>query len=101
MNSGIFCEGIIYVNKDKRPSNETKYGYGRVVEVPNKKKDRTSYVIEYDTLKHDAYDLKSFSRTIINGKETRELLKVAFARADKMEYRFVKQPKNTKKSLRK
>ena len=72
-----------------------------MVQVPNKKKDRTCYVIEYDTLKHDAYDLKSFSRMIINGKETRELLKVAFTRADNMEYRFVNEPKKTKKSLQK
>ena len=97
MNSGIFCEGIIYVNKDKPPYNETKYGYGRVVQVPNKKKDQISYFIEYGTAKHDAYDLKSFSRTILNGKETRDLLKVAFARADKIEYHFEKHPKKNQK----
>ena len=63
--------------------------YGRIVDVPNKKKNQTDYVIEYDASKViDVDDIKEYTTCIPNNKKNKGLLKEAFALAYKEGYRF-------------
>ena len=49
-NSGMFCDKLLYFGQKHAPSNEDsqeeRHGFGRIIEVPNKKKNLEHYVIE-------------------------------------------------------
>ena len=92
-NSGMFCEKVSYFGQARERSNEDreeeKYGFGRIIEVPNKKKNLAHYVIEYDRSIHeDDTVVVQYTTHLPNTKEIKLLLKEAFARADEIEYRF-------------
>ena len=92
-NSGLFCEKVSYFGQARERSDEDreeeKYGFGRIIEVPNKKKNLAHYVIEYDRSIHeDDTVVVQYTTHLPNTKEIKLLLNTAFARADEIDYRF-------------
>ena len=88
-NSGIFGIKIIFMGKAVAADNTTTRAYGRIIEVPKYKYNQPDYVIEYDQSKvADPDDIKGYTTRIPGNKENKELLKRAFALADKEGYRF-------------
>ena len=88
-NSGIFGIGIIFIGKAVGAESTTEKAYGRIVDIPKKKENKTDYVIEYDTSKTvDPDDTIQYTTRIPNNKENKELLKRAFALTDKEGYCF-------------
>ena len=88
-NSGIFGIEIIFLGKAVGAESTTEKAYGCIVDIPKKKENKTDYVIEYDTSNAvDPDDIKEYTTHIPNNKENKELLKRAFALADKEGYRF-------------
>ena len=73
------------------------HGFGRIIEVPNKKKNLEYYATEYDCLIHEDEDVVLLYTThLTNTKEVNFFLKEVFLRADRIEYRFGDTPKKRK-----
>ena len=92
-NSGKFCEKVVYFGQARHSSDEygeeEEYGFGRVIVVPNKRKNLSHYEIEYDRSIHkDDAVVVRYETHLPNTKGVKALLKEAFARADEVEYRF-------------
>ena len=107
-NTGIFCEEVIFYGQkmsgdDDNPCKDVKFGFGIVTEVPNRKKDRSNYVIEYDwnIPGQRRVVVDSFTTDFPNVKEVKDLFRKAFIRADKEDYRFVRKKKKISRTTKK
>ena len=88
-NSGIFCVEILYYGKARASSISTdKFGYGKIVGVPNKKSKIDYYSIRYDCAIEDE-SICHYSTQIPNTPALKKLLKEAIARANEKDYHFV------------
>ena len=87
----MFGYNVIYFGKDCEGIDEKmaeKHVFGRVLYIPNKKKNTESYTIQYDPMIHNPSVIGSYITTVPNIKEVKGWLNEVCIRADIIVYRF-------------
>ena len=106
-NSVVLCPEIYLQHntslKDTISSDFTEmygpYAYGRIVQVPNRKKNIPDYIIEYDKEKDlvDGVTHEDLCSTIPSSAVTKQLLKRGVERANIIDYRYKDRSKRRKR----
>ena len=73
--------------------------YGRVVDIPNKKKKKDSCFLEYDLLFEDKIVVDKYTTALPNTKKIKNLIKKVFLRADIAGYRFLPKRKIRRREI--
>ena len=80
-NSGRFSKNVIFFGQehgDRGEDEDKRQAYGRVSDIPNSKKEKTSYFLKYNPELNNPDMMGSFTTMLPNTKQVKDLPRAVF-----------------------